>query len=327
MKTIDQNVGSGGRMMHEFIVNSIAKKLKNPTLLKFDDSAVLTPPKGQKIAMTTDSYVITPLFFEGADIGRLAVCGTVNDLTTSGAVPKYLSLAFILEEGTDIEVIDRIVTSIAKAAKEAGIIIVTGDTKVVEKGKGDQIYINTCGIGFIKPKVKISTHNAKANDIIFVTGTLGDHEVALMKARGMIPFDLHVKSDAAPLNKQIEKVLKTAKIHSIKDPTRGGLASALNEIADHSKVEVCIVESELPASKEVTAVCELLGLDTLYMANEGKFVIVAPKESLKALQKNFPEGKVIGKINKGTSKVILKTKSGGVRKISMLETVQLPRIC
>lgn len=326
---VGMNHGSGGRQMHKFISQCVIDKLKNGVLERLDDSAVLENYKTGRIAMTTDSYVVSPLFFDGGDIGRLCVSGTVNDLTTSGAKPYALSLAFILEEGVSYETIEKIVDSIVTAAKEADVKIVTGDTKVVERGKGDQIYINTCGIGYIPEGVNVSTYNAKEGDAVMVTGNIGDHEVAMLKARKMINFEVDIKSDVAPLNKGIEKVIdKTNKINVIKDPTRGGVASALWEICQHSNCEIELDETMLPIDKSVKAVCELVGFDPLYLANEGKYIVVCPKESVDTVIESFPKARVIGTVKSNSkANLLLKTEVGGVRRLGMLETTQLPRIC
>lgn len=322
--------GSGGRQMHDLIRNELMAKLGNGILERMDDSAVLVNESAGRLAMTTDSYVVSPLFFKGGDIGRLCICGTVNDLATSGAVPAYLSLAFILEEGFPLENLSKIIDSIARTAKEANVKIVTGDTKVVEKGKGDGIYINTCGVGFIPEGVDLSTYNGEPGDLIVVTGPIGNHETALMLERGMLNFHTEISSDAAPLNRKIEELLKnTNAIKTVKDPTRGGLASALTEIADNSKCTIVLDESSLPVDKEVRAVCELTGLDPIYLANEGKYVIVLKEEAVEFLNKVFPEASIIGKISEQAEKgkVLMETLSGGMRRIAMLERTQLPRIC
>ncbi len=325
---ITLNHGSGGTQMHQLIKERVIDRLSNGILERMDDSAILENQNNKKISMTTDSYVVSPLFFDGGDIGRLCICGTVNDLTTSGAKPYALSLAFILEEGTDISLIEKVVDSIVETANEAGVNIVTGDTKVVEKGKGDGLYINTCGIGFIDNETNISTYNAKNGNKVLITGPIGNHEVAMMKARKMIDFDVDVKSDAAPLNKPIEKLLNISPqgINVIKDPTRGGLASALKEISEHSNCTIEIDEELLPIDKNVQAVCDLIGFDPLYLANEGKFVIVCDDNRTQDIINCFPEAKIIGEVKPGED-LLLKTSSGGVRRVGMLETMQLPRIC
>lgn len=327
---ITMNLGSGGREMHSFISEYIVKELKNGILEKLDDAAVMNNSKKSRIAMTTDSYVVSPIFFDGGDIGRLCICGTVNDLATSGAKPFALSLAFILEEGVSKESIRQVIDSIKKAAIEADVNIVTGDTKVVEKGKGDKIYINTCGVGFIEEDINLSTHNAVLGDIVMVTGPIGNHEVAMMKARKMLTFDIKVKSDVAPLNMKIERLLeRTKNIHAIKDPTRGGIASALNEICNNSRCSIKLIEENIPVDNEVVAVCDLLGFDPMYLANEGKYIIICPKEEEILVKQIFgPATKTIGMVtNEKEPIVVIQTKSGGLRKLGMLETIQLPRIC
>ncbi len=329
MKNITLSVGSGGKDMHAFINDYIVKKLGNDILNKMDDASILVS-KEKRLAFTTDSYVVSPIFFEGGDIGRLCVCGTVNDLATSGAVPVALSLAFILEDGVSLDDICTVVDSIAAACKEANVKIVTGDTKVVEKGKGDKIYINTAGIGFIEDGIDLSSHNAVLNDQVIITGTIGDHEVAMMKARGLINFDIKVKSDVSSLNLHVKELLKKTKdIHVIKDPTRGGLASALFEITENSNCEIRLIEELIPISKDTKAVSDLLGLDPLYLANEGKFVILCPNDSAKAVLNVFGKSaRVVGSVTSvGKPKLNIETFSGGIRRLGMLDSVQLPRIC
>jgi hydrogenase expression/formation protein HypE len=329
MNNITLSIGSGGKDMHSFINEYIVKKLGNSSLNRMDDASVIMPT-GKRIAFTTDSYVVSPIFFDGGDIGRLCVCGTVNDLTTAGAKPVALSLAFILEDGVPIDDICKIVDSIATTCKEADVKVITGDTKVVEKGKGDKIYINTSGVGFIDEGVNISSHNAVVGDQIIVTGPIGNHEATMMKARGLINFDTKINSDVAPLNLKIEGLLKTTKdIHVIKDPTRGGLASALFEIAQNSNCEIRIFEEKLPVDGNVKAVCDILGLDPLYLANEGKFVIICPENSTGSVLRTFgPKAKIIGAVmSSGKQKLNIETLSGGIRRLSMLDSVQLPRIC
>jgi len=329
MKNITLSIGSGGKDMHSFINEYIVKKLGNNILNRMDDAAVLLTT-GKKMAFTTDSYVVSPIFFDGGDIGRLCVCGTVNDLATSGAKPVALSLSFILEDGVSLDDICRIIDSISATCKEADVKIITGDTKVVEKGKGDRIYINTSGIGFIDDGINISSHNAVLGDQVIVTGPIGDHEAAMMKARGLISFDTKISSDVAPLNLNVEKLLsKTKNVHVIKDPTRGGLASALFEIAQNSNCEIRIFEEKLPVDQNVKALCDLLGLDPLYLANEGKFVILCPNNSVQAVLETFgADASVIGAVvSSGKAKLNIETIAGGIRRLGMLDSVQLPRIC
>ena len=329
MGYIDMNLGSGGSKMHSFIKDQIISKLKNGILERLDDSAVLKNQKNSRLAMTTDSYVVSPLFFAGGDIGRLAVSGTINDLSTSGARPYAMSLSFILEEGVDKESIEKIIDSIAQAADEAHVKIVTGDTKVVERGKGDKIYINTCGIGFIDDDIHISTYNAQEDDAVFITGTIGDHEITLVKERKMVDFDLDIESDAAPLSVPLQNLLEsTNKINVVKDPTRGGVASALIEICEHSNVSIKLEEELLPIKDQVRSVCELVGFDPLYLANEGKFIIVAPANKAQHIRQAFPESEMIGKVIKEERpRLLLETSLGGLRRVGMMETTQLPRIC
>lgn len=331
MTKIDLNHGAGGRQMQTFIKKCIVDKLSNGILERLDDCAILENKANSRLAMTSDSFVVSPLFFEGGDIGRLCIAGTANDLATSGAQVYAMSLAFILEEGTDIDIIERVTDSIAMAAKEAGVKIVTGDTKVVEKGKGDSLFINTCAVGFIPEGVELSSYNAKDGDVVMVTGALGNHEIALMKARKLIDFDLNVQSDVAPLNKKVEVLIQKTKgqgLHVIKDPTRGGLASALTEIAEHSEVEIILQEEKLPIDPQVRAVCELAGLDPLYLSNEGKYVIVCSDSNVTFVSESFPSAVVIGRVIKSAKQgVYLETSFGALRRVGVLETVQLPRIC
>ena len=328
-EAITLNHGAGGRQMHQFINNVILKELSNGILERLDDSAVIKNSKHGRLAMTTDSYVVSPLFFPGGDIGRLAVSGTINDLTTSGAIPLGLSLAFILEDGVKLEVLERIVHSIAIAAKEANVKIITGDTKVVEQGKGDKIFINTCAIGSIPDHINLSSYNATDGDIVMITGAIGNHEITLMKERELFDFDTTVTSDAAPLNIQVQSILENfPKLNVVKDPTRGGVASALNEIVDHSNCSIILQEQALPIDPEVANISELLGLDPLYMANEGKFIIIGPAEMHEHVREFFPDAVTIGKVKKDKKAVLLlETKFGGLRRVGMLETTQLPRIC
>ncbi len=324
--------GSGGKQMHEFINKNLISKLKNGILEKMDDCGIVeNSPNAPKVAITTDSYVVNPLFFPGGDIGRLCIAGTINDLTTSGAKAIGLSLAFIIEEGVSIEEIDKIIDSIASTCKEADIKIITGDTKVVESGKGDKLYINTCGVGLITEDINLSTYNATEGDAVFITGPIGNHEVAMMKARKMIEFDIDVVSDVAPLNIETQKLLsQTKNIKCIKDPTRGGLVSALQEIADHSNCDIKLIEELIPIDKQVNGVCNLLGMDPLYMANEGKFIIISPESELQFIKQSFPNSAQIGKVikpSKGQNNVLLENSFGGIRKLKMLENLQLPRIC
>ncbi len=325
--------GSGGRLSHDLIAGHLMPHLKNPILNRMDDSA--TFGLNCRVAFTTDSYVIKPVFFPGGDIGRLAVCGTINDLATSGAEAKYLSLALIIEEGFPIGDLERIVSSISTTAAEAGVVVVTGDTKVVDHGSADGIFINTSGIGVIPEGVDISGSGAKEGDRIIVTGTIGDHGIAVMAQREGLKFSVPVESDCAPLNCLVSDILGvSANIHSLRDPTRGGLATTLNELASQSGVGIQIYEDRIPVKDGVRGMCEILGFDPLYVANEGKMVIIAaPGDAdniLDALHKNKygKDATVIGEVtSKHKGRVVLKTALGASRILDMLTGDLLPRIC
>ena len=317
--------GSGGRKQQALIRDIFAKKFSNPILNDFDDAAEI-----DGLAFTTDSYVVKPLFFPGGDIGKLAVCGTVNDLAMKGAKPLYLSASAIIEEGFEIDKLERIVESMAKACTSAGVIIVTGDTKVVEKGGADGIFITTSGIGQILPKVNISSKNAKVGDAVIISGSVAEHGIAVMNERNSLGFSGDIKSDVAPLNKIVEKILGKYPqvVHVMRDPTRGGVASALNEIAEMSKVGILVDENKIPIKPLIKEACDLLGLDPLHVANEGKFVaFVNPKYSKQTLKMMGKDAKIIGFVTKKFKGVRLKTSIGGERILSMLEGEQLPRIC
>lgn len=325
--------GSGGRLSHDLIERHLVPHLKNPILSRMDDSAALDL-KG-RIAFTTDSYVIRPVFFPGGDIGRLAVCGTINDLCTSGAVPKYLGLSLIIEEGFPLADLERIMSSVSETAREAGVIIVTGDTKVVDHGSADGIFINTSGIGIISEGVEISGGNAKEGDKVIISGTVGDHGIAVMAQREGLRFTVPVESDCAPLNSLVSDILEvSANIHSLRDPTRGGLATTLNEIASQSGVGIQIYEDSIPVKDAVRGMCEILGFDPLYIANEGKMVIIVAAEDagriIDALHKNKygRDAVVIGEVtSQHKGRVILKTALGASRILDMPAGDLLPRIC
>ena len=325
--------GSGGRMSHELVEKGFLKQLSNPILDRLDDSAVVD--FAGKLAFTTDSFVVSPIFFPGGDIGKLAVCGTVNDLSMVGAVPLYLSLAFIIEEGFSQDDLSRIITSIKKASEEADVRVVTGDTKVVTRGGCDKIFVNTAGIGRIPEGVDISASNLRVGDKIILSGSIGDHGIAVLSKREGLDFSTDLKSDCAPLNKLVAGMLKAnTEIHAMRDPTRGGLATILNELAEQSKVSIRIEESAIKVKDEVRGACEMLGLDPLYIANEGKLVaVVAPgsaKVVLAAMRKNKygRDAAIIGEVTEGNpGRVIMKTKFGTSRIIDMLVGEALPRIC
>jgi hydrogenase expression/formation protein HypE len=336
--------GSGGKAMRELIEGLFLDYFSNPLLSPLEDQAVFEIAHGQpsaRLAFTTDSYVVTPLFFPGGDIGSLAVSGTVNDLAMSGARPLYLSASFILEEGFPITDLKRILDSMRATAAEAGVQIVTGDTKVVQKGSADKIFINTSGIGLIEHRVSISVTNAEAGDKVIVSGALGDHGTTIMIARGELELETEIESDAAPLNSLVKDMFDEAArldaadaIHCLRDPTRGGVATTLNEIALSSEVCLQIEEARLPVREEVKGACEILGLDPLYVANEGKLVaLVAPEvaEALVARMRAHPQGREARIIGEAKAEppgiVVLRTAFGGTRIVDLLVGEQLPRIC
>ncbi len=323
---IDMSYGSGGKQTSRLISEVFLKHFSNKILDKMEDSAVLNI-KG-KIAYTTDSFVVTPIFFPGGDIGKLAVCGTVNDLTMMGAIPKYLTAGFIIEEGVDLETLENVAKSMALAAKEAKVTIVAGDTKVIEGNGG--IYINTSGIGeIVKQGVSISA--CKKEDAIIVSGYLGEHHAAIMSKR--MDIENNIQSDCAPLVSILKKMIaEEITIRCMRDVTRGGLGTVLNEVADSSNCKVMIHETALPVSNEVKGFCDILGLDPMYMANEGKMIVVVPQsqadKALKAI-KSSKYGKnaaIIGTIAEGTG-VTMATALGGSRRIDVLYGEGLPRIC
>jgi hydrogenase expression/formation protein HypE len=326
--------GSGGKPMHELIENIFAKHLANELLLAGDDGARISMPAG-RLAFSTDSYVIHPLFFKGGNIGKLSVCGTVNDLSTSGAVPKYLSCGFIIEEGFSVQQLDEIVCSMAETARECGVLIVTGDTKVVPKGAADKLFINTAGIGLIPEGTDISGSHAKPGDKVILSGTLGDHGCAILLEREQLGISADIKSDCAPLAGMVQELLAAAPgVRVLRDPTRGGLATTLNEIALQSHTGIKLYESSLPVREEIRGVCELLGMDPLYMANEGKMIVVVEageaENALAALRKNKygAQATVIGEItDRPKERVFMETLAGGSRILDMLQREQLPRIC
>ncbi len=324
--------GSGGKLMHD-LIQSFLPDLANPILEKMDDSAVFDV-KG-RLAFTTDSYTVNPIFFPGGDIGRLAVCGTVNDLAMSGAKPLYLSLALIIEEGLPLADLKKILTSIKEAAAEADVKIVTGDTKVVNKGSADKLFINTAGVGIVPEGVDISASNAKPGDKIILSGNIGDHGIAVLSQREGLKFHTPIPSDCAPLNGLVADMLAASKnIHCMRDPTRGGLATTLNDFAEKSGVGIKIEETKIPIAKAVLAACELLGLDPLYIANEGKLVAVVPAKDADAVfaaMKKNKYGKnavIIGEVvAEHPRRVVMKTTLGASRIVDMPVGELLPRIC
>lgn len=331
--------GSGGTMMKRIIDEVFFEAYADEELLEGNDAASLPAPvAGERIAYSTDSFVVTPHFFPGGDIGRLAVCGTVNDVATSGAVPKYLSCGFILEEGFPVADLKRICKSMAEMAKEAGVHIVTGDTKVVNRGHGDGVFINTSGIGFIPEGVNLSGAFCKPGDKILVTGTMGDHGITIMSCREELSFNADIQTDAAPLNHLIAEVIAAAPdTRCFRDPTRGGLASTLNELASQSGVDFIVEEGAVPVKDAVLGACEMLGYDVYQVANEGKMVCVVPAEQAEAAlaamraNKYGADAAIIGEVvetpEERDPRVSIRTGFGALRIMDMLVGEQLPRIC
>lgn len=327
--------GGGGKLGNELVEHLFLPAFRNAALENLGDAAVLDLPAG-RLAMSTDSFVVQPLFFPGGSIGELAVNGTVNDLAVSGAEPKFLSASFILEEGFPLAQLAAIVDAMAVAAATAGVQIVTGDTKVVERGHGDGCYINTAGIGVLRAGITVGPHLAQPGDAILVSGTVGDHGMAIMSVREGLEFESQIRSDCAALNGMIAEVLAAAgtAVHAMRDPTRGGLASTLNEIAQSSGVGIAIDEASLPVRPEVQAACELLGLDPVYVANEGKAVFfVAPEAAEQVLQvlRAHPLGRDAAHIGQVTAEhkrmLVARTAMGANRVIPIQIGEQLPRIC
>lgn len=357
-------------MSHELVQRLFLRYFDNPILARLDDAAVvgvsgfefqvsgLPDPKPEtqnpKLAFTTDSYVISPIFFPGGDIGKLAVCGTVNDLAMSGATPLYLSAGFILEEGLPLEELERVVASMAAAAEAAGVHIVAGDTKVVDRGKADKLFINTAGVGVVPAGVHLSSDRAQPGDVIILSGTIGDHGITIMSQREGLRFSSPLQSDCAPLNSLVAAMLDAISplplgegkgvragegkwvkaLHCLRDPTRGGLATTLNEVAIKSVVGIEIDEKAIPVRQAVRAACELLGLDPLYVANEGKLVAFAAPEAADALlaamhaHEQGREAAIIGRVTaEHAGRVVLRTPLGARRILDMLVGEQLPRIC
>ena len=332
--TIVMGHGAGGKMMNDLIRHLFAAEFRNDLLGQLADATVIAPGAGH-LAFTTDSFVVSPLIFPGGDIGELAVNGTVNDLAMSGAVPLYLSAGFILEEGLPMETLGRICVSMARACNAAGVQIAAGDTKVVNKGHGDGIYINTSGIGRVPEGVHIGPAEARAGDAVIVSGTMGDHGIAIMSVREGLRFQTEIKSDTAPLHGLVAAMLANTKdIHCLRDATRGGLAAVLNELAQASNVGIEFEEPKVPVRPEVLAACEMLGLDPLFIANEGKLVAFVPEvdaASTLAVMREHPYGKearIIGKVvEQHRGMVIAKTSIGGSRVVDLPAGELLPRIC
>jgi hydrogenase expression/formation protein HypE len=333
--TIVMGHGGGGKLGNELVEHLFLPAFRNPALENLGDAAVLSLP-GSRIALTTDSFVVHPLFFPGGSIGELAICGTVNDLAVAGADPKYLTAGFILEEGLPLAQLAAIVDAMARAAAEAGVEIVTGDTKVVERGHGDGCYINTAGVGVMRDGIAVGPQRAQPGDAILVSGFLGDHGMAILSVREGLEFESPIRSDCAALNGLIGAVLDAVgpAVHAMRDPTRGGLASTLNEIARASGIGVRIDETSLPIRAEVHSACELLGLDPVYVANEGKAVFfVAPEAADRALEalRSHPLGRDAARIGQATADhpglLVARTAIGASRVIPTMIGEQLPRIC
>jgi hydrogenase expression/formation protein HypE len=331
--------GSGGRMTQDLIQRVFSPRFANPALLAGNDAAQLGLPFAAAmqgtLALSTDSHIVNPLFFPGGDIGRLAVCGTVNDVAMLGAEVLYLTAGFILEEGLPVETLEKVADSMQAAAQEAGVTIVAGDTKVVEKGKADGLFINTAGVGWIPDGRYIGGELARPGDVVLISGTIGDHGIAVLTARGDLGFETRVRSDVAPLNGLIRAVLQAAPhTHVLRDPTRGGLATTLNEIACQSKVGIVLDEKNIPMQPEVQAACEMLGFDPMYVANEGKVIVILPPDEADAVlaaMRQHPYGLKamrIGSVHQDPPRrVLLHTIIGATRILDTLAGEMLPRIC
>ncbi len=328
--------GSGGKMTHDLVRRLFLPRLDNPWLRLGDDAAALTLEGGVRLAMSTDAHVVWPLFFPGGDIGRLAVCGTVNDVSMVGAIPLYLTASFVLEEGLEVSVLEKVVASMRVAAEEAGVQIVAGDTKVVQKGRGDGLYIMTTGVGIIPPgRNTIGGAQAQAGDVVLLSGALGEHGIAVLAARGELGFETRLQSDVAPLNHMVQALLEASdQVHVLRDPTRGGLATTLKEIAEQSQVCIRIDESAIPQNAAVSAACELLGFDPLYVANEGKVVAIVGRQDAERLlavmraDRYGASAAIIGEVLPAPAgRVLMTTRIGTTRVVDRLAGEMLPRIC
>ena len=326
--------GAGGKLSHR-LIELFVDAFDNPVLQQLNDQAVLDPP-GSRIAFTTDSYVVDPIFFPGGDIGRLSVCGTVNDLAVGGAEPLYMSASFIIEEGLPLDELERIVHSMAREAASCGVKIVTGDTKVVERGKGDKLFINTAGVGRVRDGMELGPSRIRPGDVVILSGTVGDHGMAVLTKRKGLEIDIPVESDCAPLHTLVAAMIDASRggIRAMRDPTRGGLATILNELCESSGCGMLIEEERIPVRSEVRGGCELLGLDPLYLANEGKLVAVVDRDCatavLEAARKNHlgRDAALIGEVLEGPSgRLLLETSVGNRRILEKLSGEQLPRIC
>lgn len=327
--------GSGGKMSHDLIARAFLPAFDNPALRAGDDAAVVAPNACTRLAISTDSHVVWPLFFAGGDIGRLAVCGTVNDVSALGAKPHYLTAGFILEEGLDLEVLNRVIASMQAAAAEAGVEIIAGDTKVVQRGKADGLYITTTGVGVVYPGLVVGGAQAQAGDAVILSGPIGDHGIAVLEARGELGFESGIESDVAPLNHLVEAIVDVSdRIHVLRDPTRGGLATTLNEIAHQSQVGILLQEERIPVRPAVSAACEMLGFDPLYIANEGKLIVIVAEEDAAAVlaamrsARYGEQAEIIGKVETSPAgRVIMKTTLRSTRVVDVLAGEMLPRIC
>jgi hydrogenase expression/formation protein HypE len=330
--------GSGGRLSHDLVGKEFLPPWANPILEQLNDSAVFALNRdgsGPRLAFTTDSYVVKPLFFKGGDIGRLAVCGTVNDLAMVGAEPLYLSAGFVIEEGLPLGTMRAVVRSMREAAAEAGVHIITGDTKVVEGGAADGLFVNTAGLGVVPPGVDIGGGRAQVGDAVILSGSIGDHGIAVLSQREGLEFESPVASDVAPLNRLVAAMLAASpNIHVLRDPTRGGLATTLNEIAGQSGVAVHVEEGKIPLKEGVWAACEMLGFDPLHVANEGKLVAMVASQDAEAVltamraTRYGEKAAIIGEVTaEPAGKVLMKTDIGGTRIVHMLVGEMLPRIC
>ncbi len=327
--------GSGGKMMADLIRDIFYPPFSNPALLAGNDAGIVQLADGTMLAVSTDAHVVSPLFFPGGDIGKLAVCGTVNDVAMVGAKPLYLSASFILEEGLELSILESVVQSMKSSADEAGVEIISGDTKVVAHGEADGLYISTTGVGLLDPGLKIGGAEAKPGDLVIISGTIGEHGIAVLEARGELGFESNLESDTAPLNHLVAAMLTASKnIHVLRDPTRGGVATALNEISRQSGVGIVLEENSLPIQPAVAAACEMLGFDPLYIANEGKLLAIISQEdveSVLAVMRKTRYGEnaaVIGVVeDKPQGRLLLKTGLGSTRIVDVLAGEMLPRIC
>ena len=331
--------GSGGKAMRDLIDDIFVGSFDNPILSQLEDQATIPLAQlisqGDRLAFTTDSYVVDPLFFPGSNIGELAINGTVNDLAVSGAKPLYLTCSMIMEEGLPLETLRQVVLSMKTAADAAGVQVVTGDTKVVHRGSADKLFINTAGIGVIREGVSISAHHIQPGDAVIINGQLGNHGAAILIARGELALSTDINSDCQPLNGLVDAILEVSpQIHAMRDATRGGVATVLNEFAQSSEVGIRLDEASIPIREEVNGVCEILGLDPLYLANEGKLVVIVPRshaESVLSVMKSHPAGEdscIVGEvIDSPPGVVLLQTAFGAERIVDMLVGDQLPRIC